>query len=197
MSPGLLPFLLWLHPHRDPLSPTLRWIMIGVIAAIAARIALRYASIARADEGDSFGCVFGYAASVLAMLLLFPGQIELGLTVLAVLAFGDGSATIGGLLLGGPTLPWNRNKTWSGFVSFLIVGTLMGTIIYWGETAFNPESLGPGVPIGVACLIASLTNGVAAVAESLPSKIDDNVRVGLAASAAVVCAHGWLVGWAY
>ena len=196
MSPGLLAFLLWVFPHQDPISPTMWWIIVVVIVGIAARIFIQFRRIARTGEEARVGCVVGYAGAVLFTLLLFPAHLELGLAVLAVLAFGDGSATLGGLMLRGPTLPWNREKTWAGTSCFFLIGAPLASLIYWGETAFNPESLGPAVSLAAAFVCGSSAAFVAAIAESLRSRIDDNIRVGLAAAATVVIAHGWVVGWA-
>jgi dolichol kinase len=194
--PGFLPFLLWFFPHRDPISPTLRWIMVGIIVVLAGRAFLQYRRIARTGDAERLGAVLGYAVSILVTLLAFPAHAELGLTVLAVLAFGDGAATLGGLLLGGPRLPWNPNKTWAGFFSFLIVGTPLASVIYWGETYFNPEALPPGsVPFAIALACGGAATFCAAIVESIPSRINDNIRVGLTSGITVALAHAALVGW--
>lgn len=196
MLPGLLPFLLWYFPHRDPISPTLRGIMIALAVGLGGMILVRFHRIARPGERDRLAAVAGYAGSVLAMLLLFPGEAELGLTVLAVLAFGDGSATLFGKLLGGPTLPWNRAKTWAGFLAFLAAGVPMASLVYWGETHFNPEALPPGgVPFTAALVCGASAVLAAAVVESLSSRINDNLRVGITAAVTLAVVHGSVVGW--
>ena len=139
--------------------------------------------------------VAGYAASVLLTLIAFPGDAELGLTVLAVLAFGDGSATLGGLLIGGPKLPWNRDKTFAGLLCFLVVGGAMSTVVYWGETVMNSEALPPRATILSALVCGGSATGVAAIVESVSSRINDNIRVGAAAAVTVTTAHGLVVGW--
>lgn len=195
MSPGLLPFLLWPIPHADPISPTLRGILVTIILGLGVAIFLRFRRIARKGEcGDRLGAVAGYAGSVLLMLLLFPGQAELGLTVLAVLAFGDGSATLGGKLLGGPRVPWNHDKTISGLACFVLVGVPMASIIYWGET-HNLEARGPAAGWSTALVCGGAATVAAAIVESLPSSINDNIRVGVTAAATVAAAHGIMVGW--
>lgn len=196
MAPGFLPLLLWFVPHADPVSPRLRVIVIAIIAVLGAFIFARYRQIARPGElRDRTATVVGYAGSVLAMLLLFPADLELAMTVLAVLAFGDGSATLGGLLIGGPNLPWNRKKTWAGLLCFLLVGSAMASVVYWGETHFNPEALGPRIPFTTALICGSAAACVAGLVESLPLRLPDNIRVGLSAAITVVIAHGLMVGW--
>jgi dolichol kinase len=194
-SPGLLPFLLWAVPHRDPISPTLQGIMVLLVLGLAGHIFLRYHRIERSHDRERVAAVLGYALSVLVMLLMFPQHAELGLTVLAVLAFGDGSATWGGLTFGGPKLPWNPRKTWSGLCAFLFIGIPLAAVIYWGETYFNPESLEyQSISFSTAILCASAAVGLAAIAESLPSRINDNIRVGIASAVGVTIMHALLLG---
>jgi phytol kinase len=195
MAPGLLPFVLWPISHRDPISPTLRAIIVALVVGLGLLIFLNFRRIARQGRHDDrLPAVVGYAGSVLLTLLIFPAQAELGLTVLGVLALGDGSATLGGMLLGGPTLPWNPRKTWSGSLCFVLVGGLLASVIYWGET-HNLEAQTPGVSFAtaLACGIPAALAG--AIVESLPLRINDNIRVGVAAAVTVAVAHGIVVGW--
>ena len=92
MSPGLLPFILWAIPHADPMSPTLRGILILASLGLGIGIFAKYRQIQREEDHGRLMSVIGYAGSVLAMLMLFPADLELGLTLLAILAFGDGAA---------------------------------------------------------------------------------------------------------
>lgn len=194
MSPGLLPFILWAIPHADPMSPTLRVILILASLGLGIGIFAKYRQIQREEDHGRLMSVIGYAGSVLAMLMLFPADLELGLTLLAILAFGDGAATFFGRFIQGRKLPWNREKTWSGFLGFLCVGTPMAAIIFWGET-HNLEAQTPGVSFPTAFLYASVATFTAAVAESLPSRINDNIRVGLTAAVSLVVIHLGIVGW--
>jgi dolichol kinase len=197
MAPGFLPFLLWPIPHRDPISPTLNSIILSLALALAVGIFVQFRLVQRAGEdGQRLWAVLGYAGSVLLMFLLFPGMAELGQTTLAVLAFGDGSATCGGLLIGGRKLPWNSGKTIAGFACFLLVGIPMSAIIYWGE-ANNLEAIGRNgaVSFTTACIVAASATIMAAVAESLSSRINDNVRVGMAAGVTLAAAQWLVVGW--
>lgn len=188
-APGLLPALLWLVPHRDPLGLPARVAILTIAMATAAAILVRYRRIARSGDAERLPAVIGYAASVLAAILLFPGDIEIGLTVLAVLAFGDGSATTGGMIFGGPALPWNPRKTWTGFTCFLFVGGSAAAFFHWAESAFNPVAVPASVPFGVslACGVGAAFAG--ALAESVPSRVNDNIRVGLAAAVTAAALH--------
>lgn len=188
MAPGFLPFFLWPIPHRDPISPILLGIITLIVISLAIAITVRFYLIAREEEKSSLGAVLGYASAVLVTFWSFPAHPELGMTVLAILAFGDGWATMGGLLLDGRTLPWNREKTWSGTLSFLLVASPMSSIIYWGEAQ-------PSVAFSTALICGSTATIVAAFAESLPSRINDNFRVGYSALVTVAIVHGLVVGW--
>ena len=193
--PGFFAFLPWLVPHRDPISPTLQLIVLTVTAGLGIGIFLRYRFIARVNDTQRMEAVLGYSMAVLVTVLIFPAHLELGMTVLAILAFGDGSATLVGRLLGGPSLPWNSEKTWSGFLAFLFVGGMMASIVYWGETHRNPETGNASFPFGTALICGMVTALVAAVAESLHARINDNIRVGLSAAATVALMHGIMIGW--
>ncbi len=169
--------------------------MIVLVCGLAGNVFWRYHKIEREQDRERASAVLGYALSVSVMLLAFPYHAELGLTVLAVLAFGDGSATWGGLTFGGPKLPWNPRKTWSGLVSFLVVGIPLASLIYWGETRFNPESLEfQSVPFSTAVCCAGAAVCFGAIAESLPMRLNDNIRVGIAAALGVTTMHALLLG---
>ena len=188
MCPGLLAFGLHVVSHADPISPTLQLIIVGCCIAIAARILLGFRQIQRQGEGAGLAAVGGYSLSVLLMAFLFPRHLELGLAVLAILAFGDGSATLVGLTFRGPRLWWNRAKSWSGLLGFVVIGSLMTAWIYWGES-HNPEGADPAVSYGIALLLTSPAVIAAALAESIRSRINDNIRVGVVAAIALVLLH--------
>lgn len=187
MSPGLLPIASYIYPHKDPLSPTFQKIAAGLIVGITALLLWRYNSIRRKDEQSEFGAVFGYAVSVLATLLLLPKHAELGMLVLCVLAFGDGMATTCGLLLRGPTLPWNRAKSWVGTIAFVSFGGYLSSLAYWAESQ-------PRADWSIALMCGFSAAVVAAFAESLPSRVNDNVRVGISAAVTAIATHALVVG---
>ncbi len=174
MLPGLLPFILWFIPHPKPWGPILANVVIFLTAAIVGTSLFRFAAFARPGETDGRASILGYAFPVLLALCLFRGREELGMMTLAILAFGDGSATLCGLAFGGRRLPWNRRKTLTGLVCFLLFGAPLATLVYWGEA-------GEGATFQAAMLCGGLATLTAAIAESLPSRINDNLRVGFTA----------------
>ena len=188
MTPGLLPFVFWALPHSDPLTPG--WLLDIALNCLTLAVAGCYwsRSFSRPMERNCLCSSIGYSLLVMLSVFLFPGQLEIGMAVLAIIAFGDGSATLGGLLLKGPTLPWNRQKTWAGSLCFLGGSVPMATLYYWGEAR-------PGVPWHVALLCTGTAAVVSAIAESLPSRINDNIRVGVTALLMMVIMNHSLLGW--
>jgi dolichol kinase len=163
-----------------------------MVLLIAGAIYRQYASIRRGiNDREQLAAVVGYALPVLAMLVAFRSDAELGMTLLAILAFGDGSATLVGKALGGPRLPWNHDKSWSGFLAFLTLGSTMATVIYWGE-ANNPLALNREVGWSISFLCASGAALAAAVAESLPAHLNDNIRVAVTSAITLTTLHALL-----
>lgn len=173
--PGFLPFILWPIPHQDPWGPILADAVIALTVALLAIAFLRSRVFAREGESDWNSSVLGYAVPILATLCIGRGREEIGVMTLAIVAFGDGSATLGGLMLGGRTLPWNPRKTWTGSLCFVLFGTLLATVVYWGEAR-------PSVSWSAAALIAGGATLAAAFVESLPVRLNDNLRVGATAA---------------
>jgi dolichol kinase len=174
MSPALIPVGLPLIPHQDVWGPPLVS-AVCILSFVGFLLAIALAPfLTRNGEASWMRAVLGYMVPILGGLVMFPGRAELGLMTLQIIALGDGSATLGGLMLGGQRLPWNRRKTFSGLLCFTVVGTLAATYSYWGEAR-------PGIPILTAGLICGAAALCAAIVESLPIRSNDNLRVGLTA----------------
>ncbi len=136
---------------------------------------------AAATKGHDVGIVL-YPLSILALLLLLPGQMPIVAAAWALLAFGDGVATVAGVTLGRATgpLPWNRDKSWAGLAGFLLAGIPMSLLLYaWTSQA-------PLVPSWVVAMV--VVGAIVAVVESLPLGIDDNIVVPLGGAALLVAA---------
>ena len=54
----------------------------------------------------------------------------------------------------------------------------------------------PTAPVLSAFICGAAAAVAAAIAESLPVKLNDNIRVGATAAVTVALMHGWIVGWA-
>jgi dolichol kinase len=186
MSPVVLPFFLWGIPHRDPWGPILINAVLTMAVVMVGLALYRFRLIARSRDEQGLASVIGYAFPVLMALVLLPGRAELAMMTLGIVSLGDGSATLGGLWFRGHPLPWNNRKTFSGFLSFCVCGTVIGTAIYWGEAH-------PGVSWQTALACASISTLAAAFVESLPLSWNDNLRVGTtAALVGTVVQIAWL-----
>lgn len=188
MLPGLLPCLLWVIPHQDPWGPLLINITVMISVTIIMVAMLRARTFARPGEEQWARAVAGYGLPVLATIFLLPGRSELGLMTLGIMALGDGSAALGGLAFGGRRLPWNRRKTWTGILCFVVVATVMSSLYYWMEAR-------PGVPFPTALAIAGVASLAGAFVESLPIRSHDNLRVGTTAALTGLFMHMALLGW--
>lgn len=195
MAPGLLPFFLWPIPHKDPLHTILLQVILGLFALIVVALFFVWHRISRpgVGNGDRIAAIGGYAFCVLATILLFPAHLECGMAVLGILAFGDGMATLFGKTIHSPALPWNNKKTVAGLLAFVGVGTFAAMLIYWGESN-NLEAIGPPATLFQAFLVALAGTSLAGIAESLPMRLNDNFRVGVASAVGVVTAHALIFG---
>jgi uncharacterized protein (TIGR00297 family) len=116
-----------------------------------------------------------YPLSVLGLVLLFHDRLWMAAAIWAVLAWGDGMATLAGLWLGGPRLPWNPDKGWAGSLGFVLFGTLGATLLIpWTQgLAFAQVDWfatgGLALGLAIAC----------ALVESAPTTLDDNFTVPL------------------
>ena len=195
-----------LHVAMGGFALLLRW-LTPVQAALCAVAALLFnllllqrvtrRRLLRASEregGFSWGMAL-YPAAVLATILVFHRRLELAAAVWALLAFGDGMATVAGVTLGGPRLPWNRDKSWAGLAAFVVWGTATAAfLLRWVQHgALDGQSSGAVSASFLAthgagstlsdtslllggCLAAALAAGLA---ESARTGIDDNVLVPL------------------
>jgi phytol kinase len=185
MTPALLPIGLPIIPHPDVWGPILTTIIVISSIVILAIACLMGHLLKRRGENNWMQAVFGYMVPVVGALLLLPGRAEIGLMTLQILALGDGSATLGGLMLGGRRLPWNQRKTFSGLFCFTLMGTLGATYSYWGECR-------PGVSVLTALAVCSTAALAGAIVESIPSRSNDNFRVGITALL-VGLSMSWLI----
>ena len=172
MSPGLFIIGLPLVPYHR------HWLLILsgalVISIVCLTLAVRYRRFfTRQNEASWSSAVLGYFVPIVSALVIFPHRPEFGLLTLEIVAVGDGSATLGGMLLGGWRLPWNNRKTVSGLFCFIFFGWLMATFLYWGEAS--------DVPFGICALICGTAAFCAGMVESLPVRSNDNFRVGITA----------------
>ena len=129
--------------------------------------------------------IVAYPVSVLILVLLFGRHMEVVGAVWAIMALGDGFASVAGEGLRGHAVPWNKGKTWSGFFAFVAAGTL-------GSFALG-RWIEPSLPELKFLLACAATAVVGAVVETLPIGLDDNISVPLICGGFMYCAL--LVQW--
>ena len=155
----------------------LKWIPWRYAALIAAafvainwlvlhRVAGR--RVARHERGWDAGIVL-YPAAVCALIVVFNWHIEIAAAAWALMAFGDGFATLIGRSMPIAPLPWNGQKSWGGVVAFLLFG---------GAAALAIPMFYDGHPRLEALLLVLVAS---AFAESLPLGLNDNIVVPLVA----------------
>ena len=128
-------------------------------------------------RGYPIGIVL-YPLAVLALILVFPKRPDIVAASWAILAFGDSAATIAGRAMGGPTLPWNRDKTGAGTAAFVLAGGAAGVALAWWTAPAVAAAPG-AVYLTAAPLAAAVT---AALVETIPVRLDDNLSVPAAAA---------------
>jgi len=110
-----------------------------------------------------------YFLVLFILIIIFPLYIVA--VSWAVLALGDGAATLIGRHFKCQELPWNRKKSYVGSISFFLFGTCGAFILL--------QWMLPELSFNTALIAAGKTALVAAIVESLPLKINDNVSVAV------------------
>jgi uncharacterized protein (TIGR00297 family) len=138
-----------------------------------------------------------YPISVLALILLYRHDLHIVGACWAIMALGDGTASVVGGALRGPALPWNREKTWSGLLGFIVAGTtgayvLTRWITLGAALRAAPDvapALAHNIAPDMALRICAATALVGAIVESLPIRLDDNATVPLISGAFMYCLY--------
>ena len=158
------------------LALTLRWLDWRAAAAVAlAALLFNIFAMPRIGRGlyrdpakSRDTGIVSYAAMVLVLILLFRDRyLPIAAAVWAMMAFGDPAAAVLGQRIGGPRLPWNAEKTWSGTLGNWAVGCLASVLVV---TFVTDRPLLPGA---AAILVAG--SAVYAFLESVRAGMDDNL----------------------
>ena len=146
-----------------------------------------------ASTGGRWTGIILYPIIVLALIILYRNHLHIAAEAWAIMALGDGMAGVIGLRCSGgvsapgqwrgklaATLPWNRQKTWAGSISFALAGTVGAYLLMlWVAPAVPPDKA------LAVCIAAAL---IGAVVESLPIALDDNLTVPMVVGAFMFCA---------
>ena len=130
--------------------------------------------VARHERGFDAGIVL-YPLAVLVLILVFRHRLQDAAIAWVMLAFGDGVATLAGRSVRIAPLPWNRDKSVGGMLAFIVAASAGGIAV--------AEWLDHRAPF-----VILLTAVVAAIVESLPLGVDDNVTVPFASAVTLVVA---------
>lgn len=176
----------FVHMAMGGFALLLRWIVWWQAVALASTAVLFNlfvlprvgAAIYRpGDRERGLHGIIYYPVAVLLLLLAFPARLDIVAAAWGILAIGDGIATLAGRAIGGPRWPWNRDKTVAGTAAFAIGGALAGVMLaWWCRTAVTPNS--SYLFIVTAPIAAAL---IAALVETIPARLDDNLSVAAAA----------------
>ena len=123
-------------------------------------------------QGYSLGLTL-YPLAIGVLCLLFRAEQWRTVAVWGVLAFGDGMSSLVGMTVGGPRLPWNLRKSWSGLAAFVLFGTLGAAVLMSWVELLSLRAWASLPVLGTALLLAA----ICAVVESLPINVDDNVSI--------------------
>lgn len=120
-----------------------------------------------------------YPIAVLGLVVAFPGRPDIVAGSWAVLAAGDGAATLVGRRWPIAALPWNRDKSAGGLAAFVVAGGVAAvTAIAWVGPNAPPLAAGWAIAAVAAALVAGLV-------ESAPIRFNDNVSVPAVAALAL------------
>jgi len=184
----------WVHIGSGLFALLLRLLTWWQAAALAA-FALAFNAIALprvggrrlyrpVDEARGFPLgILLYPLAVLLLILLFPSRLDIVAAAWAILALGDGSATLVGKAKAAQVprhpLPWNPDKTIAGTTAFIVFGGIGGVALAW----WVRPSVTPLPPMAFT-ITAPLAAAIAAgFVETIPVLLDDNVSVPATAAA--------------
>ena len=120
-----------------------------------------------------------YPVAVLLLIVCFRHRLDIAAAAWAILAVGDGMATLVGRRASGGRLPWNKEKTWAGLVACAVAGGMAGVLLCW----WTQPNVSPPAPAWFVVAGPLLAAVVAAFVETIPVRLDDNVSVPFAAGA--------------
>lgn len=184
----LLPYLTWTQAAGCALLA----LLFNVVVLPRLGMDMRKSPAGVPGAGVWTGIVI-YPISILALILLYRHDLYIVGATWAIMALGDGTASLTGGALRGPALPWNREKTWSGFLGFIVAGTAGAYVLTRWITLGAALRVAPGVaPVvapDIALRICAATTLVGAIVESVPIRLDDNATVPLVAGGFMYCLY--------
>ena len=168
--------------------PDGRWWVAGFLLVIAIfnLLILRCLDygkrLAREDEGVVSG-LWLYPLALSVCYSVLPSFAATG--AWAVMAAGDAAASFAGRAMPVPKLPWSEKKSWAGMAGFILASVpICFVALYFVPCPwFLKTSLAPEIPyVWTLAVIAAVCG---AIAESLPTELNDNLSVPLSSGGAL------------
>ncbi len=170
-----------LHILMGLFALLLRWLpwSVALLCALVALInnltLLRWIgekTLFREKERGRVGGIIFYPFSVFILILLFRDSLHIAAAGWAMMAFGDGIATLTGIHFGKRKLPWNKEKSWVGLLSSLISGYIaMVFLIWWVGTRYG---LLNKYELFIAPAIVAISSSFV---ETIKIRLDDNLSI--------------------
>jgi len=171
-------FALLLRTLTWPQAAAMAIAALAFNVVVIPRIGTRLLRPVDRARGLPLGIVL-YPIAVLALIVVFRARLDIAAGAWAVLAFGDGTATLVGRRVGGRRWAWNPEKTIAGTVAFATCAVAAAiALMWWTRPAVMPP---PGVWFLVLAPIAAAVT--AAAVETIPIRLDDNISVPATAAA--------------
>ncbi len=148
-------------------------------------------SLERTSEhliGFSPGLII-YPAILFFISLLFQHQQIFLVIGWGALAFGDGFANLLGRKFGKTLLPWNKQKSWEGFLAFVCFAFMLTALLL----VLLPDDLRMDYDWNHWQTVIGIAVVFSAIWESVPGTIDDNFVVPLSASLSAYYMHLFLM----
>ena len=134
-------------------------------------------------RGYPIGIVL-YPISVLICILFCYKRLYVAAAAWAIMAWGDGFASIFGQKYGTKKLPWNENRSYAGSLAFLLIGSAAAVgFTFWVWQAPAEPLLWYAVAIPVLGAI------LATLIETVPMGLDDNLTVPISAALFMLALH--------
>jgi uncharacterized protein (TIGR00297 family) len=175
----LLPFLTWTQAAGAAVLALV--FNLFILPRLQVDLGKRPASDSAAPTAGVWTGIVLYPLSVLALILLFRHSMHVVAAVWAIMALGDGLASVVGEFVGGAPLPYNTGKTWAGFCTFVLAGTTGAYVLTrWVNPSLEPNNV---------LWVCAATALVGAIVESLPIRLDDNATVPLVSGVFMFAAY--------
>jgi uncharacterized protein (TIGR00297 family) len=121
-----------------------------------------------------------YPVSLLFLALIFYRHLAVVAAAWGITGVGDVMAAVAGERWGRRRLPFNPEKSWAGFFSFIAFGAPAGfVLLLWTS---------PGMASTTALEIGAAAAVLGALVESLPMRLDDNLSVPFVCAGFIFCA---------